>query len=185
MDAQSSIPASAGDWQAGHDYADWVRAQGGDLDALRATGVTVEPEGDGCVVAMNGGLLPIDITTHPYPGFPTDMQAQFTAMNAIAEGTGTVVETVFENRLIQAHEMNRMGAHIVIEGHTAIITGQETLQGAPVMASDLRASASLVIAGLVAEGTTHVERIYHIDRGYECIEEKLQTLGADIRRMAD
>jgi UDP-N-acetylglucosamine 1-carboxyvinyltransferase len=127
----------------------------------------------------------VNLRTAPYPGFPTDMQAQFTAMNAIAEGTGTVVETVFENRLIQAHEMNRMGAHIVIEGHTAIITGQETLQGAPVMASDLRASASLVIAGLVAEGTTHVERIYHIDRGYECIEEKLQTLGADIRRMAD
>jgi UDP-N-acetylglucosamine 1-carboxyvinyltransferase len=127
----------------------------------------------------------VNLRTAPYPGFPTDMQAQFTAMNAIAEGTGTVVETVFENRLIQAHEMNRMGAHIVIEGHTAIITGQESLQGAPVMASDLRASASLVIAGLVAEGTTHVERIYHIDRGYECIEEKLQTLGADIRRMAD
>ncbi len=127
----------------------------------------------------------VNLRTAPYPGFPTDMQAQFTAMNAIAEGTGTVVETVFENRLIQAHEMNRMGAHIVIEGHTAIITGQETLQGAPVMASDLRASASLVIAGLVAAGTTHVERIYHIDRGYECIEEKLQTLGADIRRMAE
>jgi UDP-N-acetylglucosamine 1-carboxyvinyltransferase len=96
-----------------------------------------------------------------------------------------VVETIFENRLIQAHEMNRMGAHIIIEGHTAIITGQEILMGAPVMASDLRASASLVIAGLVAEGSTEVDRIYHIDRGYECIEEKLQTLGADIRRLPD
>jgi UDP-N-acetylglucosamine 1-carboxyvinyltransferase len=113
------------------------------------------------------------------------MQAQFTALNAIADGTGTVVETVFENRMIHAHEMNRMGAHILIEGHTAVITGQETLQGAPVMASDLRASASLVIAGLVAEGTTQVDRIYHIDRGYESIEEKLQTLGADIRRLPD
>jgi len=125
----------------------------------------------------------VNLRTAPYPGFPTDMQAQFTAMNAIAEGTGTVVETVFENRLIQAHEMNRMGAHIVIEGHTAIITGQETLQGAPVMASDLRASASLIMAGLIAEGETEVQRIYHIDRGYEIIEEKLSQLGANIRRI--
>lgn len=127
----------------------------------------------------------VNLKTLPYPGFPTDMQAQFTAMNAVAEGTGTVVETVFENRLVQTHEMNRMGANIVIEGHTAIITGQERLTGAPVMASDLRASASLVIAGLVADGKTCVDRIYHIDRGYECIEEKLQTLGADIKRIAE
>ncbi|MEH6568153.1 MAG: UDP-N-acetylglucosamine 1-carboxyvinyltransferase [Halioglobus sp.] len=125
----------------------------------------------------------VSIKTAPYPGFPTDMQAQFTAMNAIADGTSTVTETVFENRLIQTNEMNRMGAKIVIEGNTAIITGQETLQGAPIMATDLRASASLVIAGLVANGTTLVDRIYHIDRGYECIEEKLQLLGADIRRL--
>ncbi|MEH6516623.1 MAG: UDP-N-acetylglucosamine 1-carboxyvinyltransferase [Halioglobus sp.] len=127
----------------------------------------------------------VSIKTAPYPGFPTDMQAQFTAMNAIAEGTSTVTETVFENRLIQTHEMNRMGASIVIEGNTAIINGQESLQGAPVMATDLRASASLVIAGLVATGETRIDRIYHIDRGYECIEEKLQSLGADIRRLAD
>jgi UDP-N-acetylglucosamine 1-carboxyvinyltransferase len=126
----------------------------------------------------------VSIKTAPYPGFPTDMQAQFTAMNAIADGTATVIETVFENRLIQTHEMNRMGAKIVIEGNTAIITGQEQIQGAPVMASDLRASASLVIAGLVAQGETVVDRIYHIDRGYECIEEKLQSLGADIRRLS-
>jgi UDP-N-acetylglucosamine 1-carboxyvinyltransferase len=111
------------------------------------------------------------------------MQAQFTALNAIAEGTGAVTETVFENRLMQVNEMNRMGARIVIEGHTAIITGTETLKGAPVMASDLRASASLVIAGLAAQGETVVDRIYHIDRGYECIEEKLQQLGATIRRL--
>ncbi len=127
----------------------------------------------------------VNIRTAPYPGFPTDMQAQFTAMNAVAEGTAAVTETIFENRLIQTHEMNRMGANIAVEGHTAIITGQEQLKGAPVMASDLRASASLVIAGLVAEGETRVERIYHIDRGYECIEEKLQALGADIRRVRD
>ena len=124
----------------------------------------------------------VTITTAPYPGFPTDMQAQFTALNTVAVGVGRVTETVFENRLIQTHEMNRMGAQISIEGNMAMIVGQEKLKGAPVMASDLRASASLVIAGLVAEGQTRVDRIYHIDRGYECIEEKLQSLGADIRR---
>ncbi|MFT6772036.1 MAG: UDP-N-acetylglucosamine 1-carboxyvinyltransferase, partial [Congregibacter sp.] len=127
----------------------------------------------------------VSIRTAPYPGFPTDMQAQFTAMNAIAEGTATVTETVFENRLIQTHEMNRMGAKITTEGNTAIIVGQAVIAGAPVMATDLRASASLVIAGLVATGETLIDRIYHIDRGYECIEEKLQALGADIRRLVD
>ena len=111
------------------------------------------------------------------------MQAQFTAMNSVAEGVGTVVETIFENRLIQTHEMNRMGANIKIEGNTAIIEGAEVLNGAPVMATDLRASASLVIAGLCAEGETLIDRIYHIDRGYECIEEKMQLLGAKIRRI--
>ncbi|MBB5212194.1 UDP-N-acetylglucosamine 1-carboxyvinyltransferase [Microbulbifer hydrolyticus] len=125
----------------------------------------------------------VSFRTAPYPAFPTDMQSQFTAMNAVAEGKGTVVETIFENRLIQVHELNRMGANIVLEGNTAIVTGVEKLTGAPVMASDLRASASLVIAGMVAEGTTIVDRIYHIDRGYECIEEKLQQLGANIRRV--
>ncbi|MFT3928701.1 MAG: UDP-N-acetylglucosamine 1-carboxyvinyltransferase [Spongiibacteraceae bacterium] len=127
----------------------------------------------------------VNIKTAPYPGFPTDMQAQFTALNAIAEGTGTVIETVFENRMIQAHEMNRMGAKIHVESHTAIITGVEQLKGAPVMASDLRASASLVIAGLAAKGETLIDRIYHIDRGYERIEEKLQSLGADIQRLSN
>lgn len=125
----------------------------------------------------------VSIKTAPYPAFPTDMQAQFTALNAIAGNTSTVIETVFENRLIQTHELNRMGAQIVLEGNTAIVTGVEQLKGAPVMASDLRASASLVIAGLVAEGETIIDRIYHIDRGYECIEEKLQQLGATIRRV--
>jgi UDP-N-acetylglucosamine 1-carboxyvinyltransferase len=126
----------------------------------------------------------VNLRTAPYPAFPTDMQAQFTAMNAIAEGTGTVVETIFENRLIQIHELNRMGAKITLEGNTAIITGVERLKAAPVMATDLRASASLVIAGLCADGDTLIDRIYHIDRGYECIEEKVQLLGGTIRRVA-
>jgi UDP-N-acetylglucosamine 1-carboxyvinyltransferase len=125
----------------------------------------------------------VNVKTAPYPGFPTDMQAQITAMNAVAEGTGTVTETIFENRLIQAHEMNRMGADISIEGNMAIIKGVPKLKSAPVMATDLRASASLVIAALVAEGETTIDRIYHIDRGYECIEEKLQQLGANIKRV--
>lgn len=154
------------------------------LSKLEDAGATVETGADWIVLDMHGRRpRAISIKTAPYPGFPTDMQAQFTAMNAIAEGTGTVTETVFENRLIQTHEMNRMGASITIEGNTAIIVGQESLQGAPVMATDLRASASLVIAGLVAQGETRIDRIYHIDRGYECIEEKLQLLGADIRRL--
>ena len=125
----------------------------------------------------------VNLRTAPYPAFPTDMQSQFTAMNAVAEGTGTVIETIFENRLIQVHELNRMGANIHLEGNTAIIKGVERLKGAPVMASDLRASASLVIAGMVADGETLIDRIYHIDRGYECIEEKLQILGANIQRV--
>ena len=166
------------------------RARPRDLEAvlkkLEEAGASIT-EGEDWIELDMQGRRPraVSIKTAPYPGFPTDMQAQFTAMNAIAEGTAMVTETIFENRLIQTDEMNRMGANIVVEGHTAIITGQETLNGAPVMASDLRASASLVVAGLVAQGNTVVERIYHIDRGYECIEEKLQSLGADIRRLAD
>lgn len=153
------------------------------LDKLRDAGAELTLGDDWIELDMHGKRpKAVGITTAPYPGFPTDMQAQFTALNTIADGVGRVTETVFENRLIQTHEMNRMGADIQIEGNTAIITGRETLKGAPVMASDLRASASLVIAGLVAKGETLVDRIYHIDRGYECIEEKLQSLGADIRR---
>lgn len=125
----------------------------------------------------------VDIRTAPHPAFPTDMQAQFTALNMVAEGTGTITETVFENRFMHVQEMQRMGADIRLEGNTAIIRGVEKLTGAPVMATDLRASAGLVIAGLVAEGDTLVDRIYHIDRGYECIEEKLRQMGGRIRRV--
>lgn len=125
----------------------------------------------------------VNLRTAPYPAFPTDMQAQFVSLNVVAEGTSSVTETIFENRFMHCHELSRMGAQIRLEGNTAIINGVERLNGAPIMATDLRASASLVIAGLVAKGETYVERIYHIDRGYECIEEKLQLLGAKIRRL--
>ena len=125
----------------------------------------------------------VSVRTAPYPAFPTDMQAQFTALNAIALGTGSIVETVFENRFMHVQEMNRMGANMVVQGNTVFVTGVPVLKGAPVMATDLRASASLVIAGLVCDNETLVDRIYHIDRGYECIEEKMQSLGAIIRRI--
>ena len=143
--------------------------------------------GEGFVEVNMHGRRPraVDIRTAPHPGFPTDMQAQFAALNTVADGVGTIVETIFENRFMHLLEMRRMGAEIRLEGNTAIIKGVPRLTAAPVMATDLRASASLVIAGLVAEGTTDVERIYHIDRGYECIEEKLAGLGAQIRRMND
>ncbi len=151
---------------------------------LEEAGANINVNGADIELDMKGNRpKSVSLRTAPYPAFPTDMQAQFTAMNAVAEGTGTVTETIFENRLIQIHELNRMGAKITLEGNTAVIKGVEALRGAPVMASDLRASASLVIAGLVASGETMVDRIYHIDRGYECIEEKLHTLGADIRRV--
>jgi len=156
------------------------------LIKLEEAGASIETGEDWISLDMHGKRpKAVSLKTAPYPAFPTDMQAQFTAMNAVAEGTGTVVETIFENRLIQVHELNRMGANIKLEGNTAIITGVERLSGAPVMATDLRASASLVIAGLVADGDTLIDRIYHIDRGYECIEEKLQQLGVTIRRVPD
>ena len=134
-----------------------------------------------------GGRRPkaVSLVTAPYPGFPTDLQAQFLAMNTIAEGTATVKETIFENRFMHVHEMNRMGAKIRLEGNntTAIVEGVSVLEAAPVMANDLRASVSLVIAALIADGDTVVNRIYHIDRGYEQVEEKLQNLGAKIKRI--
>jgi UDP-N-acetylglucosamine 1-carboxyvinyltransferase len=153
------------------------------LKKLRDAGVNIVVEGDSITADMTEGqLTAVDLTTAPYPGFPTDMQAQFTAMNVVSEGVGRITETIFENRLMQAHEMSRMGANITVDGHSVIIRGKSSIDGAPVMASDLRASASLVIAGLAAKGETHVDRIYHIDRGYERIEEKLQAVGADIVR---
>jgi UDP-N-acetylglucosamine 1-carboxyvinyltransferase len=127
--------------------------------------------------------IAVDIETAPYPQFATDMQAQFTALNSIAKGKGVITETVFENRFMHVLELRRLGADIHLEGNKAICQGVEKLTGAPVMATDLRASASLVLAGLVAHGETVVDRIYHIDRGYECIEEKLTQLGAKIRRV--
>jgi len=127
----------------------------------------------------------VSVRTAPYPAFPTDMQAQFTALNVVAEGTGTIVETIFENRFMHVQELQRMGANIEVEGNTAIVRGVDTLNAAPIMATDLRASASLILAGLVAQGETEVLRIYHIDRGYELIEEKLSYLGAEIRRVAE
>ena len=155
------------------------------LDKLQQTGADLSCASHSIALDMKGRRpLAVDIETQPFPGFPTDMQAQFTALNAIADGRSRVTETIFENRLMQAHEMRRMGADIEITADTARIVGRETLQGAPVMASDLRASASLVIAGLVADGETRVDRIYHIDRGYEDIEGNLQCLGADIRRIS-
>jgi UDP-N-acetylglucosamine 1-carboxyvinyltransferase len=155
------------------------------MDKLVLTGADIAV-GENWVSLDMKGRRPeaVDVETAPFPGFPTDMQAQFTALNAIAVGQSSVVETVFENRLMQAHEMRRMGAEIEIAGDSARISGRARLQGAPVMASDLRASASLVIAGLVAEGETRIDRIYHIDRGYENIEGNLQSLGADIRRIS-
>jgi UDP-N-acetylglucosamine 1-carboxyvinyltransferase len=128
-------------------------------------------------------LQSVDLSTDPYPGFPTDMQAQFMALNCIANGTAAVTETIFENRFMHVPELQRMGADIELQGHTAIVRGVPQLRSAQVMATDLRASASLVIAALAAEGETVVDRIYHIDRGYECIEEKLRQMGADIRRL--
>jgi len=156
------------------------------LQKLREAGAVIDMGDDWISLDMQGRRpKSVDIHTVPYPGFPTDMQAQFMAMNAVAEGTATMVETVFENRLMHADEMIRLGANIRIEGNTAIVTGVEKLKAAPVMATDLRASASIVLAGLVAEGETQVDRVYHIDRGYERVEEKLGQLGAKIRRVPD
>lgn len=155
------------------------------LQKLRATGALIDAGEDWIDLTMPNGDRPraVSLRTAPYPAFPTDMQAQFCALNAVASGSGVVTETVFENRFMHVLEMQRMGADIQLEGNTAICRGVPLLRGAPVMATDLRASASLVLAGLVADGETEVDRIYHIDRGYECIEEKLAQLGASIRRV--
>ena len=153
------------------------------LHALRQAGVTVEETAGGIRVASDGKLKPLTISTAPYPGFATDMQAQFMAMLCMADGASVLTETIFENRYMHVPELNRMGAHIETKGRTAIVHGVKKMTGAPVMATDLRASMSLVIAGLVAEGETHVSRLYHLDRGYERLEEKLQLVGADVERV--
>ncbi|MGK2940606.1 MAG: UDP-N-acetylglucosamine 1-carboxyvinyltransferase [Immundisolibacter sp.] len=156
------------------------------LQKLRDAGAQIETGADWISLDM-GGNRPraVSLRTAPFPGMPTDMQAQFMVLNMVALGAATVTETIFENRFMHVPELQRMGADVRLEGSTAFIRGVESLKAAPVMATDLRASASLVLAGLVAQGETHVSRIYHIDRGYECIEEKLAQLGADIRRVPD
>ncbi len=154
------------------------------LDKLREAGAEITTGNDWvCLDRQNRELKAVNIRTAPYPAFPTDMQAQFVALNCVAQGTATITESVFENRFMHVLELQRMGANIDMRGNTAIVHGVERLMGAPVMATDLRASASLALAALVAESDTVVDRIYHIDRGYECIEEKLAQLGARIRRV--
>jgi len=154
------------------------------LDLLRQTGAVIFFEEDTIELTMNlTNIKPADFTTQPYPGIPTDMQAQLMVLNAIASGNSIVIETIFENRFMHVLELQRMGADISLSGNTAYITGVKKLQSAPVMATDLRASAALVLAGLVADGETHIDRIYHIDRGYECIESKLSLLGAKVARI--
>jgi UDP-N-acetylglucosamine 1-carboxyvinyltransferase len=154
------------------------------LDKLKLSGASVIIGDDTIQLIMeNDSILPVDISTAPFPGFPTDMQAQFTVLNALSEGSSVVTENVFENRFMHVQELNRMGCDITVKGSNAFIKGVSALNGAPVMATDLRASASLILAGLCAKGETIVDRIYHIDRGYERIEEKLSYLGADITRL--
>lgn len=155
------------------------------LEKLRQAGAEIEVGEDWITLRTEGRRMrAVDIRTAPYPAFPTDMQAQFMVLNCVAEGTGTITETIFENRFMHVQELQRMGAQIDLQGNTAIIKGTEKLQGAPVMATDLRASASLALAGVVAGSETVIDRIYHIDRGYEGIEEKLSRLGASIKRVS-
>jgi UDP-N-acetylglucosamine 1-carboxyvinyltransferase len=152
---------------------------------MAAAGVDITEVPDGLMVRRLNGLHGTDVQTEPYPGFPTDMQAQFMSLMCVADGAAMLTETIFENRFMHAPELNRMGARINVHGSSAIVRGVPRLQGAPVMATDLRASASLVIAGLAAAGETIVNRVYHLDRGYEAIERQLEGCGADIERLAD
>ena len=153
------------------------------IDKLREAGAAIEEGDDWIRVRMSQRPRAVNVRTSEYPAFPTDMQAQFMALNALADGTSQVVETIFENRFMHVQELNRLGAHITIDGNTALVAGVAALSGAKVMATDLRASASLVIAGLCAEGETLIDRIYHLDRGYDRMEKKLTALGADVRRI--
>ncbi len=154
-------------------------------DGLRQVGVNVERGEKGVTVSSARRLDPVDLTTQPYPGFPTDLQAQTMALLCLADGNSVITEKIYPDRFLHVAELNRMGAHLRKEGPTVIVQGVKKLVGAPVMASDLRASAALVLAGLIAKGTTRVHRVYHIDRGYERIEEKLAKVGADIRRVSE
>jgi UDP-N-acetylglucosamine 1-carboxyvinyltransferase len=155
------------------------------LDVLTQAGVSVTPTNEGIRVARNGaGLAPIEVSTAPFPGFPTDLQAQLMALMTRAQGTSHITETIFENRFMHVQELARLGARIQLSGDTATIEGVERLKGAPVMATDLRASVSLVIAALAAEGETMVNRVYHLDRGFERLEDKLVRCGAAIERIS-
>jgi UDP-N-acetylglucosamine 1-carboxyvinyltransferase len=155
------------------------------LDVLAQSGVTITPTNEGIRVARNGsGLDPVEVTTAPFPGFPTDLQAQLMALMTRAQGTSHITEAIFENRFMHVQELARLGARIHLDGETATIEGVERLKGAPVMATDLRASVSLVIAGLAAEGETMVNRVYHLDRGFERVEDKLARCGAAIERIS-
>jgi UDP-N-acetylglucosamine 1-carboxyvinyltransferase len=153
------------------------------IEKLRDAGAIIEHDDNSISINSSGKLKSVNLRTAPHPAFPTDMQAQFMALNTVAEGVARVTETIFENRFMHVQEMRRLGADIEVEGNTAIVRGAESLDGATVMATDLRASASLVLAGLVARGETTIERIYHLDRGYERLEEKLNALGAKIKRI--
>jgi UDP-N-acetylglucosamine 1-carboxyvinyltransferase len=177
-----AVAAAGGDVLVRHARIDHLEAV---VEKLRDAGVTVTVEGDGIRVRSGGasGLKAQNFRTTEYPGFPTDMQAQFMELNAVAQGTSMVTETIFENRFMHVDELVRLGANIQIDGKVALVEGVPQLSGAMVMATDLRASASLVIAGLVAHGETLVDRIYHLDRGYDQMEEKLRALGADIERV--
>jgi len=152
------------------------------IEKLREAGATISHDSNSITVKSNGKLKAVNVRTAPHPAFPTDMQAQFMAMNTVAEGVCTVIETIFENRFMHVQELQRMGANIDVQGNTAMVQGVSALEGASVMATDLRASAGLVLAGLVADGETVIDRIYHLDRGYEKLEEKLNQLGAKVRR---
>jgi UDP-N-acetylglucosamine 1-carboxyvinyltransferase len=162
-------------------------ARADDLDAaiakLRESGAKISVRPEGLHIVAPSRPAAVDFITAPFPGFPTDLQAQLMACLSVGQGASRVVETVFENRFMHVQELSRMGADIAIDGHTAVVRGVDHLSGAPVMATDLRASASLVLAGLRAEGTTVVHRVYHLDRGYQALEEKLSALGASIRRI--
>ena len=154
------------------------------LDKLREAGCSVAIDGSAITIARKDALQAVSVQTAPYPAFPTDMQAQVMAMNVVAEGTAVMTENIFENRMMHVSELSRLGANIEVSGNTAVVRGVKSLKGANVMATDLRASASLVIAGLCASGDTMIDRIYHLDRGYEHIEDKLIGLGARIERIS-